>query len=406
MIIYYDQASSTWTCRGEGKICIFGKNGSISSRKSPESAVAFPVRMNENRAGPLVGIAASPGKRARFKGNVEFFEDIQRTLFKKGGISFVFSPADFNGGQLEGAVFLPVENRWSTAVFPCPDVIYNRIPERRYERGAAAQTFFSRLRELKIPYFNGNFFNKWEALNALQHHPDIKVHIPETASFDDESIWRDLLARYGTVFIKPIDGCKGKGITKLENRDGSLLLRQQKEPAVKCEEETLINMFKKKQYLVQAAIQLPLFEGSPYDFRILCHKHNQTWSVSGVGVRQAGEHAVTTHVPQGGKILDIDEVPIHPDIREFKRILPEIGKTLEQLAGPLYEFSVDAGVSPEGRLAIFEANAKPMRFDEPAIRSTHFEALTDLFMELADFQEGISRGRTEILVQPEKIIDV
>ncbi|WP_066174180.1 YheC/YheD family protein [Bacillus marinisedimentorum] len=403
MIIYYDEASSAWVCRGEEKKYAFGKNGSISGRNSPQAAAAFPVLLNKDRAGPLVGIAASPGKKARFKGNVEFFEDIQRTLFKKGGISFVFSPADFTGGQLEGAVFIPAENRWTTAVFPHPDVIYNRIPERWYERGAAARKLFSSLRKHRIPYFNGSFFNKWEALDALQHHPDIKEAIPDTELFDNESDWPVILERFGTIFVKPIDGSKGKGIVKVEKQGGALLVSGQNEPAFTCTEDELMRMFESRKYLVQAAVKLPLFEGSPYDFRILCHKHHDCWSVSGVGIRQAGEHAVTTHVPQGGRILNFDQIPIRPDIRQFERILPEIGETLEQLAGPLYEFSIDAGVSPEGRLAIFEANAKPMRFDEPAIRSIHFEALADLFMEFSDFKEGIDDVRKEILLQSEKV---
>jgi hypothetical protein len=45
-----------------------------------------------------------------------------------------------------------------------------------------------------------------------------------------------------------------------------------------------------------------------------------------------------------------------------------IAKKLEQHYHHLGEMSIDVGLDRNGRPWIFEANAKPMKFDEPEIR--------------------------------------
>ena len=53
-----------------------------------------------------------------------------------------------------------------------------------------------------------------------------------------------------------------------------------------------------------------------------------------------------------------------------------IAKQIEKESGFLLgEMSMDLGVDTDGRLWFFEANAKPMKFDEPHIRKKSLERI-------------------------------
>lgn len=149
---------------------------------------------------------------------------------------------------------------------------------------------------------------------------------------------------------------------------------------------------------MQQAIPLAQVKQSPFDIRILVMRDGQgKWKVTGIGVRVAGQGGITTHVPQGGRIISFQQMVqqvfpkrnYHEFERQVKQIALLVAHNLERIQPALAEFSMDLGVTAQGSFWIFEANAKPMKFDEPHIRQRSLQRL----IQYAQYRSGF-RGKT------------
>ncbi len=136
---------------------------------------------------------------------------------------------------------------------------------------------------------------------------------------------------------------------------------------------------------MQQGIDLSSYRQRPFDLRVLVQKNGKgLWSIAGVGARLAGKSSITTHVPRGGSIDDPAKLLASTfGAAGSKRIIVSarrsallIAKQIEKASGSvLGEMSMDLGVDTDGRLWFFEANSKPMKFDEPHIRKKSLENL-------------------------------
>ncbi|WJH37194.1 hypothetical protein N6H14_17010 [Paenibacillus sp. CC-CFT747] len=61
--------------------------------------------------------------------------------------------------------------------------------------------------------------SKWRKTEALLPDPAIRDYIPATVKMTRSSL-HDMLVRYGTVYIKPDSGLQGKGVMRVERREG------------------------------------------------------------------------------------------------------------------------------------------------------------------------------------------
>jgi hypothetical protein len=140
-----------------------------------------------------------------------------------------------------------------------------------------------------------------------------------------------------------------------------------------------------KEYIMQQGITLTTYKRRPYDLRVLVQKNALgAWSVTGIGARVAGKLSITTHVPRGGSIDDplklltlaFGQKEASNIMKRTKRAAIIIAKQIEKSSGhTLGEMSMDLGVDTSGRIWFFEANSKPMKFDEPDIRKKSLERI-------------------------------
>jgi hypothetical protein len=136
-------------------------------------------------------------------------------------------------------------------------------------------------------------------------------------------------------------------------------------------------------YIIQQAINLAAVSTCPFDFRVLVQKNYRgLWKISGMGIRVAADaESITTHVPRGGRIDSPQNVLKQafphqkpPRLkRRVHRLCIAIAKKLEQHQPLLGEMSIDVGLDRDGYPWVFEANAKPMKFDEPEIRKNQLK---------------------------------
>lgn len=374
----------------------------------------LPIRIHQTRSkqiriGPFIGILTSDGHRL-FRGNHKNFADIIRTGRKMGVSVFVLTPSSFGKDEhvVQGFLLDPhsKKNRWLKANLPFPHVIYNRIPDRMAENQKEEQNVLTKLKESShVQLFNPEFFNKWNLYRMLQANEEWRFIVPTTKPFNQIHTLKTMTKQYPILYAKPIHEKAGIGLMKISTlqHDQFELIYQDHLGRKKYKLNHLEHLWnaieqkrKNRDYVLQQGIPLIRYHHRPCDFRILIQKdHQGIWQVTGVGVRVAGKNAISTHVPMGGAIANIRQVlkTVFPENNDYiyqrlTRNAIGIARSIEKnYRTPLGEMSMDFGVEQNGRMWFFEANSKPMKFDEPAIRSLSLQRIIDYSLFLSGFSK-------------------
>ncbi|PUA35088.1 endospore coat-associated protein [Paenibacillus elgii] len=359
------------------------------------------AKVPSKREKPTLAILTHSDETRIFRGNQENFIDLIRAGAERGVLVYVMTTADFklSGNKAVGYTYNEADKTWKRGVLPAPHVIYNRIPYRKFELLPEVQQVIQTcMRQRRIRFFNPSFFNKWTLFEWLNHTKKTKSYIPATRRLSSGEELDKLLAEYPFLYLKPIRGKAGKGIMKVSR---SLLDTKSKIFELSIQEKTkshisrypsvsrlwseVQELVEGKDYIIQQGIPLSSYKQRPFDLRVLVQKNGKgQWSVAGVGARLAGKLSITTHVPRGGSIDDPAKLLAYSFgglgskriIARAKKAALTIAKQIEKSSGHMLgEMSMDLGVDQEGHIWFFEANSKPMKFDEPPIRKKSLENL-------------------------------
>ncbi|MDF2858097.1 MAG: hypothetical protein K0Q87_3948 [Neobacillus sp.] len=344
---------------------------------------------NEQK-GPLIGILTARNRHGEIAGNGALFIEIQKKLLTQNAVSFIFTQDGVNEDTINGYMFLPEKNAWKRITVPFPNLVYNRIPFRKSEQDANSQLFFSQLKEKNIPFFNPCFIDKYELYCLLKDHPILKKHIPITILANHKKRLSAFLITHGSIYLKPSQSARGKGIFRLSLEDNEKL---QLTSINQCKSYRSFDSFwldwKKelidRKYLAQEEIHPDLYNGKRFDFRILAHAEKDGFIVTGVGIRQSQDQQITTHIPTGGKLLPYQLLQTEKHDRFIEMAVKLTGKSLSDQFGYFGEFSIDAGISQSGKYYIYEVNSKPMSFDENEIEERKISQLCHLFFQLTKY---------------------
>jgi hypothetical protein len=337
---------------------------------------------------PLIGILAADGNK-RFLGNQENFADLIRMGWTQGEQIVVLTPKGIRDNYWCSGFTLDKhskQNRWLRALFPLPPVIYNRIPNRKIEKKPFVQMIIQKLLKADhVHIFNPSFFDKWTFFQHMQESEKLKSLLPETTRLDSPETLSHFLKQHQDLYLKPIEGKAGIGMMRLRIiPQGFELIHQtpkEKKKRILRRFSTCYQLIhrltQQKPYLIQQTIPLATYQEQPFDIRMLLQKDEKgTWQITGTGIRVAGKEAISTHVPMGGRIVQFNEA-ISAAFGDHSKAIGEkleqtgleIAKWLEQKQGYLLgEMSLDLGIESNQRIWVFEANAKPQKFDEPDIR--------------------------------------
>lgn len=379
MNILYDYKNETWV---SSKPVYFGKNHLPLHLDRNQTGSFFKVKEKNGRVGPLIGILTSKENREDFFGNRNTFKNIQVYLQENdGGISFVMTPEGIKEETIEG--FLYDEGEWRKAIFPLPDIIYNRVASYKSEKLTGVKKVRKLASSNGIPFYNPHFFEKWETYKQLAQNEILKKHLPPTDKLIDKRQLAQWLKRQSSIIIKPVLSSKGDGITVISNNNNGFEIKTNKGCIVYSlidhVWEKLNDNLKNRRAIVQKNMNVNKYKGNQYDLRILVQRVKDTWLISGIGVRCARQGAITTHVPQGGKIIPLTNVIHELNIDLIEQLAFQIASQLEIAYGYLCEFSIDIGVDKVWHPWIFEVNAKPMKFDEPHIKEKAMYNLIQCF---------------------------
>jgi hypothetical protein len=213
-----------------------------------------------------------------------------------------------------------------------------------------------------------------------------------------------MLIHHTSLYLKPESGKAGKGIMRLKYRaDTTLPYRLQIQSGKKnvtykaaSIERLWARIGKEKgtsRYIVQQAIELTTHRGRPFDLRVLLQKNGRgSWAMTGIGARLAGARSITTHVPRGGSIEEPSSMlegtfgteRAASILKSVPTTALLIARQIERASDSMLgEMSMDLGVDENGGLWFFEANSRPMKFDEPAIRKLSLERIFHYGQHLA-----------------------
>ncbi|WP_051271553.1 YheC/YheD family protein [Shimazuella kribbensis] len=364
--------------------------------------------------GPVIGILTT-GHHANiatpFGGRSSLFRSFIQAGESEKPIIYVFTPEmiDWQNRVVTGWYYQ--FGKWCKHISPLPDVIYERVPNRKTENLAHVQNCISRLKTLtKCKIFNQGFFNKWSVHEWLSREEETRHYIPETVLSPSVQTLQAMLDKYEMVYLKPTRGSLGLGIFRItyspkkgyycrfHGGERNILHR------FSTLESLLAHYFRKdnqrfKGYLAQQGIRLLRAQNRPVDFRVHVHKDStDQWKVIGIGTKLAGIGSVTTHVRTGGILLPtqqlFDKHFGHQSLQmmqSLKETAITMSKVLEENAeGLLGEIGMDMGIDQENRIWLFECNAKPGRhiFDHPTLREAgrkSAKCITDYSMKLAEF---------------------
>lgn len=347
------------------------------------------------QAGPVYAILAGQGKqggngREGFVGGRLNFRDIMNLAKRSRELMYVVATDDVSTDSHWSGFVRLGHNHWKRIPCPRPMAIYNRIPTRALEQRISGRAARQSIQRLQIPMFNPEYFSKWRIYDVVRG-ASLSEFLPETAGALSKESLQQMLLSHDAVYLKPSGGSVGHGMIKIEVDKGGWLvssLKHSKTTRDPCSsfEQVWRKVEERRvrgRYVIQQAVMLLEYKGRPCDFRVLLQKGNDEWHMVGRGVRVSGDGRITTHVPNGGSIADADDVLQ----QGFGERADTVNRRLEQFVlrgaraidtaygGELGEMSMDIGIDASGHPWFFEANAKPMKFDEPHIRRASLEGV-------------------------------
>ncbi len=345
--------------------------------------------------GPLVGIFTSGfttlpeqpiGERTLF------FSKLLSVNKAAGALSFIFGEQhiDWEQGTIEGYFFH--KHEWKKIEVPFPNVVYDRLPNRRSEGSPKLRKVRERLqKDYLIPWYNPGFFNKLDIYERLQQDGSVENFLPETHPFTSFALIETMLSRYGHVYIKPKNGSLGIGIHQIiydrqtddyfcRYQDRNEVNRLRKFSSLERLFSTVFEGQSLEKMVVQQGIHLLRTNKRSVDFRIHTNKDDHgNWHVSAVAAKIAGQGSVTTHARNGGNIKTLEEIfpEAEADIYQVKlaEAALQLSRALERnMEGIIGEIGFDLGIDRNGDVWLFEANSKPGRsiFSHPGLKQFDF----------------------------------
>lgn len=349
-----------------------------------------------------LAILTMPDPERGFRGNHANFIDLIQMGKSRGVFVFVVTSSELaqNKKRIRGHVYNADTDMWTRQLLPFPQVIYNRIPTRTDEQQPEVSRMIADLlKNKKAKLFNPYFFNKWTLFEWLNKTKETKGFIPATKKLSSPFDLAEVIRSHPMVYLKPIRGKAGKGIMKLEtgNLGGRFWCKLSVQDNKKSIVASHFNFSKlwtrikqetaSDEYIIQQGIHLAESNERPFDLRVLMQKNELgKWRLTGIGARVAGNGSITTHVPRGGHIDNPERALLtsfgHRKTPVLMKKLEDtsliIAKRIEKAAGyALGEMSLDLGVDKDGRIWFFEANSRPMKFDEPEIRRKSLERIIE-----------------------------
>lgn len=343
--------------------------------------------------GPLVGVllrkvhAQTPDRL--FGKQSLFCKEMTEACEKIGAQVFFFTKEDLSSNLKAVSGWCHIDNQWVHKKFPVPGMVYNRLTSRVIENSAKVQHF---MKTAKATYdtqiFNEKYLSKHEVFQALRREQHLLPALPESRLLHHTQVLKNMLSRYSTVFIKPVRGSLGRGITRIRHHgsEGYVCdqtsangLRRNTYPTFAKLAQVLRPKVKSKSYQIQQGIDLVTVGGRPVDFRAIVQRGaTGTWGVTSIVARIASNQTFVSNLARGGTLSSVntalDKSNVLPQHRltvqsKLRKYAVEIAKGIEQqIPYHFAELGIDLAADVRGRVWLIEVNSKPSKEDNSPLQ--------------------------------------
>lgn len=193
------------------------------------------------------------------------------------------------------------------------------------------------------------------------------IRIPDTEQLSRENLGR-MLETYGDVYVKPIKGFGGEGISRLqtfETESGWTLQGREEWKFRRVDEmiDSLLNHYRQTPCIVQQTAPLDRYEDKPFNIRVHMQKEtNNSWVYAAELVRVGREGDVVSNL---GKVLPLESVVADEETRRtLKSEMKEAGMALCRLLEKhlrFLEVGLDFGVEEGRKVWLLEVNTDDER---------------------------------------------
>lgn len=213
--------------------------------------------------------------------------------------------------------------------------------------------------------------SKWTKTRVMSVSAYLAGHIPATRKLGEKSL-RQLIDRYGMVYVKPDKGSCGVGVMKIERsgrrwtvRTG---LKRKAFPSFAAMYGWLRTAAKGRSYLVQRGIRVIGLHGRAADFRVMIQKGSKEgWQVTGTAVRVAHPGKAVTNGSQGGSIHDagallrrvFEKRKANELRKKFNLLAHRTADRFSKAYPRMNELGLDIAVDRGGKAWILEVNTRP-----------------------------------------------
>lgn len=361
-------------------------------KKSKGLKVRYQAEEKILHLGPTIGIMATyiPGSnREEVDPRSLQAELIYLSIVSKSfpGQVYVFTPSGINwaNNTCRGYVyhqFSATRGRWDSALYPIPDVVYDRIHSRSAEARNVVK--YAKIRLMQMPYlnyFNPHYLNKWNVHQIMTTNPMLTDYLPETRELTNDNL-EEMLRKYHILFLKPSNGSLGKGIIKVTSNRGQLnyvIYRSKRIRGQAHSATELMNKTKKfrddRHYIVQQGLELVKYRGATFDLRIIYQKNGRgEWQISKKFCRIAPRGSSISNLSSGGRVEKSIKVlqyifkksdVIDSKNEQIRLLCKMVASTLETDSNSTFgELGMDIGIDRSGRLYLIEVNSKPRKTTE------------------------------------------
>ncbi|MDP5274571.1 YheC/YheD family protein [Chengkuizengella axinellae] len=278
------------------------KDGHISIPQQISEQIIIPrvpydyqINQNELRLGPVIGYMVLKRTFASPQNRVPRF--VHYDQFK--GVVFLFTSTnmDKESFNLPGYYYDPVRKRFMEGVFPYPDAIYTRSNVKFENYKHLREKIGDRI--FNYPYRADNKRKFWKKMSA---DPNIKQHLPFTQPYMGIDSVLQMLKEYGSVYLKPINLNRGKGIFQIIKENERYILMTRKNERFETRSIEKLNsmvtkhMIQDKSYIIQQTVEFK--SGlNRIDFRAYIQKDESLkWNLSGMEARIAKKGSIITNM--------------------------------------------------------------------------------------------------------------
>lgn len=328
------------------------------------------VSQNEMEIGPFIGMLMSKEDKNL---TTHFLEKIKiyvsdYALLHGAVVIFALDKVDAAGRLIEGYCYNPVSQKFEKGTYPFPSAIYRTIGLNEDQKNLFLSAIGDR-------FFNNHYFNKWKMYNWYSNDPDLSRNLPFTAMYQTAQEVLNLLEKYNKVYIKPVFGLGGHGITQVHLSKGKYVFKyrdngENQSETIKNKEKALEyidSKFNNGKYLIQQPIELIQIGGRIVDFRCIMQKSQAgKWICKAIIGRFGGRGSVVSNISSGGTAVNIENIekssiplPENMSLRlsdDIKTFAFKVCNALDEYGLNCGSLGLDIGVDTSGKLWLIEIN--------------------------------------------------